>query len=256
MAILQESHMSIRTWPAAGYASADFFTCGNCNPRSAHPVLAEGLHAQTSEIVEIERGLPLMPMMRVVGHRPINRIVVDCSSTQIPPNVRVKPSPGRGLGLFSTKALRRDDLIYETPVWLASFDTEYVMKTEAGESVLCADDLGTELTIPVLLEFPEKVRIELAKHYGLDEPSPIQLREHMTDGGKREVLVTEFDGLMNHSRNTNIQIDWPEKCLSFKDNQPIWTIRIVASRSIEAGDELFWDYTEAPDFIVPSDWRL
>ncbi len=253
--VLQESHMSIRSWPSTGYACADFFTCGDCTPAFAHSVLAEGLHAQSCETIEIERGLPNIPTMRVVGYRPTARIVIDCSSSEIPSSISVKRSPGRGLGLFSTGTLKRGDLIYETPVWLASLDTEYVMKSDAGESVLSADDLGTELTVPFLLEFPEKILSELADHYGLHNPSPVQLRDCMTEGGKREVLITEFDGLMNHSKNGNIQVDWPENGLSFEDNRPIWTIQILASRFIEAGDELFWDYTEAPDFIVPSDWQ-
>jgi S-adenosylmethionine decarboxylase proenzyme len=252
--VLQESHLSVHTWPDAGYAAADFFTCGKCDPHRAHPTLAEGLRAQSSEVVVLERGLPGTPKMRVLGHRPVERILVDCRSSKLPETVRVERSPGRGLGLFATRAFEPGDLIYETSVWLASFDTEYIMQTDVGESVLSADELGTELTIPELLEFPVHIRAALASHYGLDDPSPILLREHMTDGRNREILVTSFDGLMNHSRNSNTRIDWPAMSLSFENDEPVWTIQIRAARCIDAGEELFWDYMEAPGFVPPSAW--
>ena len=36
--ILMESHMSVRSWPSAGHASVDLYTCGHCNPRNAIPL--------------------------------------------------------------------------------------------------------------------------------------------------------------------------------------------------------------------------
>jgi S-adenosylmethionine decarboxylase proenzyme len=237
--VLEESHLSVHTWPDAGYAAADFFTCGTCDGHRAHPTLAEGLRAQSSEIVVLERGLPGTPTMRVLGHRPVERISVDCRSSELPQTVRVERSPGRGLGLFATRAFEPGDLIYETSMWLASVDTEYLMQTDAGESVLSADEIGTELTIPELLKFPDHIRAAIASHYGLEDPSPILLRERMTGGREREVLVTSFDGLMNQSQDSNTRVDWPPMSLSFENNEPVWIIQILAARSIDAGDELF-----------------
>ena len=192
--------------------------------------------------------------MRVRGHVPVERIEVDCRSAALPATVRVERSPGRGLGLFATRAFEPGELIYESPMWLAALETEYIMQTDVGESVLSADQLGVELTIPELEKFPEDVRAALACHYGLKDPSPILLREHMTDRGKRTVIVTSFDGLMNHSRESNIHLEWTATSTAFENDKPVWNIRILAARSIDAGEEIFWDYTEVPGFIPPRDW--
>lgn len=55
--VVEESHLSIHTWPESGYAAVDFFTCGDSVPERAHEVLSAGLRAQYSEIMVVERGL-------------------------------------------------------------------------------------------------------------------------------------------------------------------------------------------------------
>ena len=54
--VVEESHLSIHTWPEHGYAAVDFFTCGDANPEMAHEVLAVGLRARSAEIMRVERG--------------------------------------------------------------------------------------------------------------------------------------------------------------------------------------------------------
>lgn len=54
--VIQESHLSIHTWPEAGYAAVDFYTCGDCTPQLAHEVLLATLGADSFELLEIERG--------------------------------------------------------------------------------------------------------------------------------------------------------------------------------------------------------
>jgi S-adenosylmethionine decarboxylase proenzyme len=44
--VVEESHLSIHTWPECGYAAVDFFTCGDSLPERAHEVLCAGLRAQ------------------------------------------------------------------------------------------------------------------------------------------------------------------------------------------------------------------
>jgi S-adenosylmethionine decarboxylase proenzyme len=68
--VVEESHLSIHTWPEYGYAAVDFFTCGEGLPESAHAVLREGLGAERSEVMKVERGLPpsLGPGMKVARH--------------------------------------------------------------------------------------------------------------------------------------------------------------------------------------------
>ena len=55
--VIEESHLSIHTWPEHGYASVDFFTCGQGQPLFAHEVLRAGLKAKRVELMMIDRGM-------------------------------------------------------------------------------------------------------------------------------------------------------------------------------------------------------
>jgi S-adenosylmethionine decarboxylase len=56
VAVLAESHISIHTWPEAGYAALDVFMCGSANPDACIPVLREAFAAARVEVNEILRG--------------------------------------------------------------------------------------------------------------------------------------------------------------------------------------------------------
>ncbi|MCP4602953.1 MAG: adenosylmethionine decarboxylase [Proteobacteria bacterium] len=71
--VIEESHLSIHTWPEYGYAAVDFFTCGECLPERAHEVLKNGLSAANSEKMLIKRGLlPGPPSLEIVDHQTEN----------------------------------------------------------------------------------------------------------------------------------------------------------------------------------------
>lgn len=55
--IVQESHLSIHTWPETGYAAVDFYTCGEASPEAAHAWLANGLKADRCDLMVVNRGL-------------------------------------------------------------------------------------------------------------------------------------------------------------------------------------------------------
>jgi S-adenosylmethionine decarboxylase proenzyme len=55
--VLEESHLSIHTWPEIGYAAVDLYTCGGGAPEKAHEVLRLGLESKDFEMLEIDRGL-------------------------------------------------------------------------------------------------------------------------------------------------------------------------------------------------------
>ena len=56
VAVLAESHISIHTWPEAGYAALDIFMCGSAEPDNCIPVLREAFTAKRVEVNEILRG--------------------------------------------------------------------------------------------------------------------------------------------------------------------------------------------------------
>lgn len=66
--VLEESHLSVHTWPETGYAAADLYTCGDCRPEEAHRVLFAGLLAERAEVMQVARGLPEARGMRVEAH--------------------------------------------------------------------------------------------------------------------------------------------------------------------------------------------
>src|ERR1700751_5394033 len=49
VAVLAESHISIHTWPDAGYAALDVFMCGKASPDACVPVLRDAFPAQRVE---------------------------------------------------------------------------------------------------------------------------------------------------------------------------------------------------------------
>ena len=56
VAVLAESHISIHTWPEAGYAALDVFMCGNAEPDKCIPVLREAFRAKRVAVDELLRG--------------------------------------------------------------------------------------------------------------------------------------------------------------------------------------------------------
>ena len=56
IAVLAESHISIHTWPDAGYAALDVFMCGSASPDACVPVLREAFKANRVAVSELLRG--------------------------------------------------------------------------------------------------------------------------------------------------------------------------------------------------------
>ena len=66
--VIEESHLSIHTWPEHRYAAVDYFTCGKGKPECAHAVLFKGLVAKRAEQLWIERGLETSPKLLIRSH--------------------------------------------------------------------------------------------------------------------------------------------------------------------------------------------
>ena len=54
--LLQESHISIHTWPEHGFAAVDVFMCGAARPEKAIEAIAAALAAGSVELRELARG--------------------------------------------------------------------------------------------------------------------------------------------------------------------------------------------------------
>ena len=58
MIMIEESHLSIHTWPEHGYAAVDLFTCGeNVDPHRGFELLKGSLQSDQYVVREIMRGL-------------------------------------------------------------------------------------------------------------------------------------------------------------------------------------------------------
>jgi len=56
VAVLAESHISVHTWPEAGYAAFDVFMCGDAQPEKCVDVLNAAFAPGRSEVSELLRG--------------------------------------------------------------------------------------------------------------------------------------------------------------------------------------------------------
>ncbi len=75
--VISESHFSIHTWPEAGYAAVDFYTCGQGAPERALEVVKRRLAPSRWESMTVGRGLSADRSMRVTHRQPCD--VPDCS---------------------------------------------------------------------------------------------------------------------------------------------------------------------------------
>jgi len=56
VAVLAESHISIHTWPEAGYAALDVFMCGSADPDACVPILREAFEVKRIAVSDLLRG--------------------------------------------------------------------------------------------------------------------------------------------------------------------------------------------------------
>jgi|APSaa5957512535_1039671.scaffolds.fasta_scaffold307269_1 S-adenosylmethionine decarboxylase len=57
IAVLEESHISIHTWPEHDFAAVDIFMCGNCDPHAAIGPLKTALEPEKIVLSEHRRGI-------------------------------------------------------------------------------------------------------------------------------------------------------------------------------------------------------
>ena len=254
--ILANAHLTIHTCPPAGYASVDFYTSGDRHPQDVHAMFEKGLNSRDSKLVVVDRGLGSPEKIRVRGHRRVASYTLDCRQPQLPDNIHVGRSPGRGFGLFASRNFSDGELIYDTPGMLAEWDAEFILEHDLGRSVHSADSVGYELSPELVDIWPEQIRDAIARHYELKNPALAVIHQHVTGDYEREVMTTAFNGLRNHSNDPNTVMDWPAATIEFDEEAvPRWTIPTLASKPIKSGDELTIDYRRSLfAYVPPSDW--
>ena len=57
VAVIQESHISIHTWPELSYAAIDVFMCGKAEPAKSIAVFKSYFKPKRIQIMELKRGL-------------------------------------------------------------------------------------------------------------------------------------------------------------------------------------------------------
>ena len=59
VACLTESHISVHTWPAQGFAAFDIYMCGEAEPERAIPILRAYFNPDRIEVRTLQRGASL-----------------------------------------------------------------------------------------------------------------------------------------------------------------------------------------------------
>lgn len=70
---IEESHLSIHTWPERGYAALDFYTCGSADAEHAVTLIADALLAARIEILEVTRGADAESTLHLAMRKRIER---------------------------------------------------------------------------------------------------------------------------------------------------------------------------------------
>jgi S-adenosylmethionine decarboxylase len=68
---IEESHLSVHTWPEEGYAALDFYTCGDSDPELALLSLARAVGAGRAELLEVTRGLAVESTLQLTQRKRI-----------------------------------------------------------------------------------------------------------------------------------------------------------------------------------------
>ncbi len=63
--VLEESHLSIHTWPEAAYVAIDIYTCGSCRPEKAIDYLRKRFMPERVEVLHVKRGNSPGPSMQI-----------------------------------------------------------------------------------------------------------------------------------------------------------------------------------------------
>lgn len=82
MLVLSTSHISIHTWPEEGYASLDFYTCGDHDLTSQVKFLLQGLSSKNAMVYNFSRGVSYPQIIQCKNIRFNDTMLDDNSDLQ------------------------------------------------------------------------------------------------------------------------------------------------------------------------------
>lgn len=252
--IFVTGQLSVHTWPDEGYAATDLYLHGDHDPEAGRVALAKAFGAESCMQVVARRGRAGGRSIVVDDHRRVPLWTLNARGDRIPEGIRVGRSPGRGLGLFATRDFAEQALIDKASAWLVDWNTEMVVETDLGDLCRTVDLFGYEVLPPLVESWPSAQRSAIARHYGLEDLSTVQLIQALTDDWAYDIFLPDYHVLQNHSARPTTRFDWSGAELSFdEDDRPRWVVPVRAARPIEAGEELTNDYSETLFDFVPDD---
>jgi spermidine synthase len=211
--VIEESHLSIHTWPEHGYAAVDFFTCGDCTPDRAHEVIREGLGAKHFEKMLINRGVLGQGHSMIVTEHSISK------TGETPPPKFWYDEEFKDICRFGLKA--REYLFQSR----SEFQKIDILDTEFFGRVLAIDNIF------MTSEFDEYLYHEMLVHPALTTAPCIErilvigggdggtVREVLTYPQVKEVTMVEIDPLVVEASKKflgNIGSAWDDPRLEVK----------------------------------------
>lgn len=196
--VIQESHLSIHTWPEYGFASVDLYTCGDTvDPWVGFECLSRAFGAGSFSAVELKRGLrQLLPQPNDAGLDP------NTKNDETPPTPKIKRNTwfqeldqGIGAGV-SVKTVKR---LFQG---LSDFQRVEIYQTEKWGNMLVLDGVVNTT------EKDEFVYHEMISHVPLlSHPNPKKVliigggdggtvREVLRHNNLERVVMVEIDSMV------------------------------------------------------------
>jgi len=181
IAIISESHVAIHTYPEAGHASLDIFTCANGarNINKLLKFLREKLRPQTVRLMEIQRGNPLtvneenwITSFSNTGFEVkyfVEKVYVSKKTKYQQLDIIDNPSFGRMMFLDKDiQIAERDSYLYDrsmvNPIIERKKDIKTVAILGGGDGGVLREVLKYKPDVAYLIDIDEEV-IEAAKEY-------------------------------------------------------------------------------------------
>lgn len=211
--VIQESHLTIHTWPELGYAAVDVFTCGRqMDPQVACELIQQKLGAETVAIQEIERGRELIHAIPALRHSSIAEAERNIWFTQRNSNMAFSLRHTGDLPYRAKSGLQKIE-IYDTHAFgrMLSLDGKIAITT--GDEYIYH-----EMLVHVPIQSLQQVQRVLIIGGG----DGAAAREVLRYASIREVVIVEQDERVIAASQAHLQalnIPWQDKRLQIQQSE-------------------------------------